>query len=139
MAKTRLVELLNRALQEEYTDIFLYSREADIIKDKAIAEKFERFGRMELRHADNVAMQIQILDGTPAWEFLPLAVEKSLDKILRGHLERETAGIRLYEELIKLSDGEGKDQVKLIMKGIKAEEEGHLKVIKEMLSVPKGA
>ncbi|MBL7131032.1 MAG: hypothetical protein ISS45_06500 [Candidatus Omnitrophica bacterium] len=41
MGKDNLIELLNEALQIEYSDVFLYPRQADIIKDKAIAEQFE--------------------------------------------------------------------------------------------------
>jgi len=137
MEKTKLIELLNQALQGEYTDVFSYPREADITEEKAISEKFEKFGRMELRHADNVAMQIQILGGKPDWEFTLLDTKKSIQEILRGHLERETKAVQLYDNLIKLADEEGEDQIKLIMEGIKSEEKSHLEAIKEMLEKKK--
>lgn len=45
MEKDKLIKLLNEALQNEYSDVFLYPREAEIVDEKDIAEKFSRFGR----------------------------------------------------------------------------------------------
>lgn len=130
----KLIELLNEALQAECYDILLYHREADIIKEKEreISKKFETFGRMELRHADNISMQILILGGKPKWEFIPLSVKKSIKEMLETHLGREEKGIKMYSSLIDFL-GEGNEQLKLIIKGIKSEEEGHFAAIKELI------
>lgn len=133
MDKNDLVKSLNEALQLEYTDIFLYPRQADIVKEKEISQMFEKFGRMELRHADNIAMQINALGGKPVWEFSMLDAKESLDEILDDHLENESKAIALYNELIEAADREGEDELKLILKGIRAEEEHHFKKIKEIL------
>jgi len=133
MEKIKLIEMLNDALQKEYTDVFLYPRQADIIKEKDVSKKFERFGRMELRHADNIAIQIQALGGKPNWEFILLETKKSIPEMLQEHLEREVAAVQLYDKLIKLADEEGEDQLKLILKGIKSEETSHLTAIKELV------
>ena len=133
MQKDKLIEALNRALQEEYTDVFSYPKEAEKIQRKEIAEEFTRFARMELRHADNVATQINILGGKPKWDFTLLETKESVEEILKQHLQREEAAIQLYGELIKLTRQYGEDQLKLILQGIKTEEELHLSVIKELL------
>ena len=133
MEKNRITQLLNEALQREYSDIFLYPRQAEIIKIKEISKKFEKFGRMELRHVDNIAMQIFVLGGKPNWEFTPLDTKESLNEMLLGHIEREAMVIQLYTKLIELADEEGEDQLKLILKGIKSEEALHLSYVRDVM------
>ncbi len=133
MNKTKLIELLNKGLQMEYTDVFLYPREAQIIKEEEISETFEKYGRMEVRHADNLATQILALGGKPEWDFTILEAKESIDEMLLGHLEREKSGIEAYENLIELAEKEGEDQLKLILKGIKSEEEGHFLRMSELI------
>lgn len=135
MDKTKLIELLNEALQNEYTDVFLYPRQADMLreKDKKVSEMFERFGRMELRHADNLATQILTLGGKPDWDFKLIDAGSSIDKMLQRHLERESKCIQIYDKLIELTDREEQDQLKLILKGIRSEEETHAAAIKELI------
>ena len=133
MGKNELIELLNGALKNEYSDIFLYPRQADIIKEKEISEMFERFGRMELRHADNLAMQILVFNGKPNWDFTILDAKESVDEMLHDHLEFERKGIQFYNNLIEFAEKEEQDQLKLILKGIKSEEESHFKAIEELI------
>lgn len=137
MAKERLIELLNQALQTEYTDVFLYPRQADLIKEKEISELFENFGRMELRHADNLAMQIIALGNTPSWEFNILDINQPLNQMLQGHLDRENKCLEMYNQLIKFCEEEKEDQLKLIIKGIKSEEQDHFNTIKKIINEKK--
>ena len=133
MDENKLVELLNEALQREYTDVFLYPRYADTIKEKEISETFKRFALMELRHADNIAMQIHILRGKPHWEFTPLKTKESLHEMVREHIEREKSALSLYSKLIEFVEKEeGYEQLKLILRGIKSEEASHLKAMNEL-------
>lgn len=133
MEKSKLIKLLNEALQTEYTDVFSYPRQADKIKEKEVSEKFERFGRMEVRHADNIARQILTLGGKPNWEFTILDIKESIDEMLLDHLEREGKAIKLYQALIEFAEKEEEDELKLILKGIKSEEESHLTEIEELV------
>ncbi|MEK7448682.1 MAG: ferritin-like domain-containing protein [Planctomycetota bacterium] len=132
-SRTTLIQLLNQALQNEYTDVFLYPREADALKEKELSALFERFGRMELRHADNLAMQIMALGETPVWEFSVIDIPKTLDEILSGHIKREKEAIHLYEQLLTLCNRDKQDQLKIILAGLKAEEEVHFQTIKAIL------
>jgi len=138
MEKDEVISLLNKALQFEYRDIFLYPREAErlaeIIKEKEIPEQFERFGRMELRHADNLAMQIQLLGGKAEWDFAPLIAKESIEEILLEHQQNEKKSIQSYSKILKLIDKEGQEQLKLVLKGIMSEEEGHLLAINRLTS-----
>lgn len=135
MEKEKLIELLNEALQTEYTDVFLYPRQADMVRaeEGETAEKFDGFGRMELRHADNIASHILALGGRPVWEFKLLDTKESLDEMLTDHLEQEGKAVGLYSSLVELSDKEGEEQLKLILEGIEAEEVSHQRAIKELI------
>jgi len=88
---------------------------------------------MEMRHADNIAIQINVLGGKSEWEFDYPPIKESTDEILLEHLEREKKHINTYRTLIGLAEKERQDQLKLILKGIKSEEEGHLGAIKGLL------
>src|SRR3990167_352719 len=105
---------LNRALQMEYSDVFLYPREAKLIKDKKIASIFEKFGLMEVRHADLLAMRILNLGGKPEWDFYLLKELTELEDILKRHRDYEGKVIALYAELIPEVD----DETRIILKGI---------------------
>jgi rubrerythrin len=122
--------LLNYALQFEYNDIFLYTREAREIKDKDMAQTFERFGLMEIRHADMLSIRILQLGGKPTWEFKLLPGLIDLKEILKRHLNNEQASIEFYGNLIERIDD---DEIGVVLRGIKAEEEMHRDRIKELI------
>ena len=130
MDKDKLIKLLNDALQIEYGEIFLYPREARYMKDKNVAELFEKFGLMEIRHADILSIRILELGGKPVWEFKLSAELSDLKGILKRHLTNEEAMIDLYQNLIgQIDDAE----IKIMLRGIRAEEEVHRDKIKELL------
>jgi len=131
MDKDNLIKLLNEALQVEYSEVFLYPREAGEIKDKNIARTFEQFGLMEVRHADMISIRILQLGGKPVWEFKLLGELSDLKEILKRHLNNEEAMIKVYENLIERIDDA---EIKIILRGIRAEEEVHRDKIKELLS-----
>lgn len=124
---------LNKALQLEYSDVFLYPREAKIIKDSIVRSVFEEFGLMEIRHADMLAQRITALGGRPVWDFAPLQNKTELKDILNRHLDYETRSIDLYGKLLDEVDAE----TRIILGGIRAEEEIHLSKLKEILNSPK--
>lgn len=133
MGNPKLIKRLNEALFMEYTDIFLYLRQAGIIEEEEISKLFERLSWMEMRHTDNISIQINVLGGKPEWELDFPIIKGGTDEILRDHLIREQKAIRNYESLIELAEKEKEDQLKLILQGIKAEEEDHYATIKELL------
>lgn len=130
MDNDRLIKLLNDALQLEYAGVFLYPREAKIIKDKNIASTFEQFGIMETRHADILSIRILELGGKPVWEFELLEGLSDLKEILKRHLELEEKAISLYQTIVEEIDD---PDIKIVLRGIKAEEEVHRDKIKELL------
>lgn len=131
MQTHEIVFNLNKALQLEYSDVFLYPREAKLIEDKnkVTASVFEEFGLMEIRHADLLSMRIIQLEGKPIWDFSLLPNKNDLKDILIRHLDYEERAIDFYGKLVGLVDPE----TKILLRGIKAEEEEHLAKIKELL------
>ena len=130
MDKDGLIKVLNYALQFEYNDVFLYAREAKEIKDKNVAEIFEKFGLMEIRHADMLSIRIFELGGKPVWEFKLLSDLSDLKEILKKHLDREERTVNFYQNLIDQIDD---PEIKILLRGIRAEEEIHRDKIKELL------
>ena len=130
MDKDNLIKLLNYALQFEYNDVFLYPREAKQVKDKDVSRIFEEFGLMEIRHADMLSIKIFELGGKPVWEFKLLGELTDLKEILKRHLNREVQTINFYQNLIEQVDD---PEIKIILRGIRAEEEVHRNKIKELL------
>ncbi len=131
MDKDSLIKLLSNALQMEYTGVFLYPREVRSIKDKNIASVFEQFGRMEIRHADMLSVKLLELGASPKWEFKLLGDLGSTKEILKRHMELEKGAINLYAALIEQID---QPDLKIILRGIKAEEEAHRDKISQLLS-----
>lgn len=131
MDKDELIKSFNDALQKEYSDVFLYTREARDIKDKNVAQLFEKFGLMEIRHADILSIRILQLGGKPEWEFKLLGEISDLKEILKRHLEFEERAVNFYQNLIDQIDD---DEIKIILRGIRAEEQVHLDKIRELLA-----
>jgi len=129
MQTHEIVFNLNKALQLEYSDVFLYPREAKLIKDKVISSLFEEFGLMEVRHADLLARRILELGGKPVWDFSLLQDKNELGDILARHFDYETKAVDFYGRLLEQVNNE----TKILLRGIKAEEEIHLDKIKELL------
>ena len=128
--KRELTELLKDALVLEYSDVFLYPREAKIVEDKEISEQFDRFGLMEVRHADIVSMKLLELGEKPTWNFRLLEGGASLEDTAKYHLDREKEAISVYGECIEATDD---DNFKIVLMGIKADEEIHLKFMEVIL------
>lgn len=129
MKTDEIISKLNEALQMEYSDIFLYPREAKLIEDKDISSIFEHFGLMEVRHADLLAMRILNLGGKPEWDFFLLKELTELEDILKRHRDYEGKVVALYAKLIPEVD----DETRIILRGIREEEKGHLETIEDLL------
>jgi rubrerythrin len=99
----QLIELLNTALQMEYTLIVHYPRLAgDIQDDEARALAF-KLGTDSVRHADIVSKTITALGGQPAWSFAPLPDYIDLLSIFKTQLNKEKAAFTLYEDAATLT------------------------------------
>lgn len=130
MEKDLLIFNLNKALQLEYTDVFSYIREAKFITEAAIRSIFEQYGLMEIRHADMLAQHILSLGGKALWDFVILQNKTDFKDILVRHMDYENRAIDFYGKLIEQVD----DETKILLRGIRNEEEAHLLKLKDILT-----
>lgn len=125
-------ELLEGLLNEEFSDISIYTGEARLFAEKLvgghrIAETFSAFAREETEHA-HALMNItgKIVGIAPR----KIATGPSLRKCLDLHVRRETLGITIYNKLLPMLTA---PEHKLVIKGIIAQEIEHLRTAKEYL------
>lgn len=135
MDKTQLVKLLQEILEFEYTDIFLYNNEAELllkrIKDsEKLYKLYKNFALDELAHADIISRKMLDLGGKPIWQYKMLEYSDSVRQSLKSHIERETKAIQLYSKLINEIEDRS---FKVILKGIRQNEEEHLQKIVDFL------
>src|SRR3989339_1101456 len=129
------LELLNTAFIAEYEDVFLYLRESSIFKKKIaggekLAEIFEDFSVMELKHADLLAMKLIKLGGRPTWQFRQIDDSASLKDTLQRHVISESRLYKIYTDLI---DACADRNFKIVLKGIRDNEKEHLEKVTYLL------
>lgn len=119
-------------INEEYTDISLYTSEAELFAIKLvnghhIAETFRTFAREESDHA----RALQAIVGSEERSH-PRIISSgdSLRNCLHRHKEREATSVTFYKHLIKL---ETVPERKLLFKGILEQELEHLRAVSEYL------
>lgn len=122
------LEMLFKTHKAEYTEAFLYVKEANLFKDKIIngesmSDIFNQFSGMELVHADLLADKIRTLGKVASWDFQEINIPDSLNDVLKLHVERETQMYKFYQDLIKINDDK---HFEIILKGIANEEKLHL-------------
>lgn len=125
------IKLIEGIVNEEWTDISLYTAESHLFKEKIIggdriSETFINFAADENRH---IEILLKLFPGI-SFKKRKIFPYQSLRKNLRLHLIREQESIFLYQELSKLL--KGNKEAEIISQIIK-NEETHLKRIKRYL------
>jgi bacterioferritin len=128
MLKEQLIETLQKILEFEYTDMFVYNSEAELFKKKIknsenLVKMYKNFAIDELTHADIISQRILFLNGSPRWEYKIVSVSNSVHETLRYHIEREIQAIRIYTDLLNNTEDR---KFKVVIKGIFSNEKEHL-------------
>jgi bacterioferritin len=128
MLKEQLIEILQKILEFEYTDMFVYNSEAEFFKKKIknsenLVKMYKNFAIDELTHADIISQRIIFLNGFPRWEYKIVSVSNSVHETLRYHIEREIQAIRIYTDLLNNTEDR---KFKVVIKGIISNEKEHL-------------
>ena len=131
-------ELLEGLLNEEFSDISIYTGEARLFAAKLvgghrIAETFSAFAREETEHAHAL---MKITGKTEGIEPRKIEVGPSLRKSLELHIRRETLGITIYKKLLGILT---EPDHKLVVKGIIAQEMEHLRAANDYLRAIRAA
>jgi rubrerythrin len=125
-------ELIDGLINEEFSDISIYTGEARLFTDKIIgghriAETFAAFAREETEHARAL---MRIIGKTEGIQSRKIEVGSSLRKCLEMHVRREATAVTLYKKLLPLLTA---PDHKMIIKGIIAQEAEHLLAAKDYL------
>lgn len=130
--------LIAMTVVEEIADSRLYEHEARLFRRKtvdgdSIAEVFLRFAEEEKVHYE-ILRGLATIDELGKTVPGPLPLSKSLRECLRNHVERELDSIRACEDLLKkLAD----PKARLLVKGIRADEDEHLRAALKYLKYVK--
>ena len=127
-----LNEVLDGLINEEFSDISIYTGEAVLFTDKLvggnrIAETFSAFAREEMEHARAL---MKLASRTGGIRARNIAVGSSLRQCLAMHVKREAVAVTLYKRLSTILT---EPDHKLIIKGIIAQEAEHLRTAKDYL------
>jgi len=123
MGKERIVELLNKDLQDEHGAIIQYLNHAYAMGEGEMACEIEAMARDEMRHLDWLAETIVELGGTPSLERGTMLMGgKTVADWMGNNVRLEDGAINQYSEHIKLIDD---PKIKRLLKRILSDEESH--------------
>lgn len=128
---TEILELLNKALELEYSLVVHYPRIASTISDGKTRELALSLGTDSVKHADIVARAVSSLGGDPVWSFEPFPAETDIVRLFRRQLEKEQQALRLHEEsTLAARDG----SLRLKLGQLATDERRHIHTVEEILS-----
>ncbi|MDI3483417.1 MAG: bacterioferritin [Methanobacteriaceae archaeon] len=131
MDNLEVIKLLNLDFKGELEATMLYTYNAFIIDDCEISRLIEGAAADEMRHMWWLADLITKRGGRPSMEHGKIEyMEEDVKEALRVQIQKETDGIRKYEEHVKLIDDE---EVVGVLRHIIDEEKRHRKEFKEKL------
>jgi len=123
MDKDKIIELLNKDLQDEHGAIIQYLSHAYGMGEGEMACEIEALSRDEMRHLDWLAETIVELGGTPSLERGTMRTGGALvTDWMKNNVLLEEGAIAQYKEHIKLIDD---PKIKRLLQRILADEEAH--------------
>ena len=123
MDETKIVELLNKDLQDEHGAIIQYLNHAYGMGEGEMACEIEAFARDEMRHLDWLAETIVELGGTPSLERGTMRMGGALvTDWMKNDVRLEEGAIVQYNEHINLIDDA---KIKRLLQRILSDEEAH--------------
>jgi len=123
MDKAKIVELLNKDLQDEHGAIIQYLNHAYGIGEGEMACEIEAMARDEMRHLDWLAETIVELGGTPSLERGTMRMGGALvTDWMKNDVRLEEGAIAQYKEHINLIDDA---KIKRLLQRILSDEEAH--------------
>ncbi len=138
---TRVIELLNEALQNELTAVnqyWLHYRMLDNWGFKTLAE-FERNESIdEMKHADRLAERILFLDGLPNFQALGrLRIGQNIEEILRSDLDLEIEALSQLKGAIAHCETVGDYVSRDLFTEILKNEEEHVDTLEQQFELIK--
>ena len=123
MDKKKIIELLNKDLEDEHGAIIQYLNHAYAMGEGEMACEIEAISRDEMRHLDWLAETIVELDGTPSLKRGAMLMGgESVSDWMGNDVRLEEGAINHYKEHIELIDN---PKIKRLLKRILSDEEAH--------------
>jgi bacterioferritin len=123
MDKNKMIELLNKDLQDEHGAIIQYLNHAYGIGEGEMACEIEAFARDEMRHLDWLAETIVELGGVPSLERGTMRMGGTkVSEWMQNDVILERGAIKQYREHIDLIDDH---KIKRLLQRILSDEEAH--------------
>jgi bacterioferritin len=126
-----LLNLLNSALELEYSLIIHYPRLASTIHDDEVREMVLQLGTVSIHHADIVANAITQLGGQPSWAFSPFPEGDDILHIFKVQLEKEKKALELHRQSANLVPS---GPLANSLAALADEERDHIEIVNKIIS-----
>jgi bacterioferritin len=137
--KPEVLKVLQEMLKEELGAIsqyFLHSEMCEHGGFEGLSQHIKRVSINEMRHAEELIERILFLEGMPNLSELPkLNVGKDVKQQLENDLALEHGAVTGYNEAIATCRKAGDNGTADFLKGILADEEGHVDFFEEQLDL----
>ena len=123
MDRSRIIELLNKDLQDEHSAIIQYLNHAYGIGEGEMACEIEAIARDEMRHLDWLAETIVELGGVPSLDRGTMRMDgEQVSDWMQNDVSLEEGAVKQYKEHINLIDD---SKVKRLLRRILSDEQAH--------------
>jgi bacterioferritin len=126
---TRVLEQLNKALQDELTAINQYFLHAEMAENwgyDKYSKSIKKQSIDEMKHAEFLMERILFLDGTPSMEPLALSVGQNVKDMIQSDLKLEHGAVASYNEAIRICVENGDNGSRDLFVRLLKDEEGHV-------------
>ncbi|MHC4540782.1 MAG: ferritin-like domain-containing protein, partial [Planctomycetota bacterium] len=136
VTQKKLVELLNKDLELEYSAAIQYINHAAVMTGAAygdIIKELKIHSNEEVQHAMILADQIDYLGGSPSVKVGPIHTSKGNDKMLEQDLDGEEDAIRRYKVRVEQAERLKEFALAQQLRTILATEQEHAMDLKQAL------
>jgi len=137
--KAEVLKVLQEMLEEELGAIsqyFLHNEMCENWGYERLSKRVEKLSINEMKHAEKLIERMLFLEGTPSLSELPkLNIGKDVKQQLENDLALEHGAVAGYNEAIATCRKVGDNGTADFLKGILADEEGHVDFFEEQLGL----
>ncbi len=136
LTQKKLIELLNKDLELEYSAAIQYINHAAVMTGAAygdIIKELKIHANEEVMHAMTLADQIDYLGGSPSVKVGPIHTSKGNDAMLRQDLDGEEDAIRRYKVRVEQAEQLKEFALAQQLRTILATEQEHAMDLKQAL------
>ncbi len=108
-ASTKIIDTLNAILRHEWTGVAQYAQAGFLVSGlwrEVYSGMFFDSAKESFKHAQTIGDKIVALGGVPTVERNPVQQSNDLDQMLAHAYEFESKAVTLYNEALKLAEGD---------------------------------